>query len=158
MALAPPPRPFVPLRVFPRALALLPSDDAWRTALARSIFKTAQPHAAHPLSMRHTVPGLGTMLRLGLRDDIHPSERWPRGQAVASYARRGTGRQESAGQRGEPSGTQSGTAPLPGAFSAAAPLCWRHPPQVQQRRARWEQPPATGQALSLLAHHRGWAV
>ena len=65
-------------------LALLTSDDALRGDGARTIVHTAKPHDAHTRSLRHTVPGIGTMLGLVRLDDMHDSTRFPRGQDVVS--------------------------------------------------------------------------
>jgi hypothetical protein len=140
------------------ALALLPSDDARRTDLARSLLTTAPPPEAPPVSLRPTLPGLGNRLRRGRRDAIPPSARFPRGQAFASSCRLVTGRQAAGGKRLGTAGQKSGNAPLPWAFSAAAPLFVRHTPQGQNLLARVEKPPDTGTALRLLAPTRGRAV
>jgi hypothetical protein len=65
-------------------LSLLTSDDARRRALDRSRLQTAQHHDAQTRSLFHTVPGMGTLLRLVLHYDIHQIERFPSGQAFAS--------------------------------------------------------------------------
>jgi hypothetical protein len=44
-------------------LALITSDDELRKDLARSILKTARHHDPHTLSLLHTVPGIGKILR-----------------------------------------------------------------------------------------------
>jgi hypothetical protein len=49
------------------ALARLPSEDARRKDLQLALLNTAKPHAAHPLALRPTVPGIGPLLSLGLR-------------------------------------------------------------------------------------------
>jgi hypothetical protein len=82
----------------------------------------------------------------------------PSVQEVASSCRLVTGRNESGGQRLGTSGKKIGQAPLPWAFSEAAPLFVRHTPQGQQLLARVEQTPDTGNALSILAHQLGRAV
>jgi hypothetical protein len=75
-----------------------------------SIVKTARHHEANPLSRLQTVPGVGTILRLGLLYAIHASQRCPRGQACVSSCRRVKCAQEAAGQRDGPAGTKIGTA------------------------------------------------
>jgi hypothetical protein len=47
------------------------------------------------------------------------------------------------------SGTQSGTAPLPGAFAAAAGDCRRDPPAAPPSLARGEHTPANGRRVSV---------
>jgi hypothetical protein len=139
-------------------LALITSDDARRKDLALSLRKTAQPHDAPTLSLLPTVPGIGKMLRLGLRYEIHRSDRLPRGQAFASYARLVKCRQAAGGKRLGPAGKNIGHAPLTGACSAAAPLCLRNTPPGQTLLARLETKHAKGTALRMLAHTRGRAV
>jgi len=80
-------------------LALLTSDDARRKALELSILTTAKHPDAHTLSLVHTVPGIGTILRLVLRYAIHDIRRLPRVQDFASYARLVQCSKESAGTR-----------------------------------------------------------
>jgi hypothetical protein len=54
-------------------LALVSSSDALRRDVARTIVKTAKQQDANTLYLLQTVPGIGTMLRLVLLDDIgHP--------------------------------------------------------------------------------------
>ena len=71
---------------------------------------TAQPHAAHTLSWLQTVPGLGTLLRLGLLYAIHASARFPRVQDCVSSCRLVQWVKASAGNRYGTSGTKIGTA------------------------------------------------
>jgi transposase IS116/IS110/IS902 family protein len=72
------------------------------------------------LDRLRTVPGLGTMLRLVWLDDIHDSERVPRGPAFAAYGRLVTCAKASAGKRSGTSGTNIGQAHLTWACSEAA--------------------------------------
>jgi transposase len=81
------------------ALALIPYYDELLQDLALSILTTAKPHDAQTLALRHTVPGIGQMLRLVLRYEIHDIRRLPRGPDCASYCRLGTCRKESGGKR-----------------------------------------------------------
>jgi len=140
------------------ALALLPSDETLRTALALSILQTAQHHAPHTLSRRPTVPGMGTSLSLGWLYAMHPLDRLASVHALASDARLVTGSQEAGGNRLGTSGTKSGPAPLQWAFAAAAPLFLRHTPQGPKLLARVEQKHEKGTARRLLAHPLGRAV
>ena len=100
--------------------ALRTSDAAWRRALELTRVQTAQHPDAQTLSLRHTVPGIGTILRLGRLSEMHALARFPRGPDVASSCRLVTCARASAGTRSGTSGTNMGPAPLPWAFSEAA--------------------------------------
>ena len=131
------------------ARALITSYDArWRD-VARTIGNTATRHDAHPLYLRHTVPGIGTSLRRVLLYAIPQIDRFPRGQDCASSCRRGTGATASAGKRSGASGTTIGHAPLTGAFSAAAVFCLREHPAGQTCLTRLEKKQSKGKALTL---------
>jgi transposase len=101
-------------------LALITADDARRRDVALPIVNTAKSHDAKTLSLLHTVPGIGQILRLGLLSAIPQSDRFPRAQDFASSGRLVTGAKAAAGKRSCTSGTTSGHAPLPWAFSEAA--------------------------------------
>jgi hypothetical protein len=133
-------------------VALLTSDATRLPALARSILKTAQQPEANTLSLVPTGPGMGKILRRGLRSEIPAIARVPRVQAFASAGRLRTCAQEAAGNRVGPAGTNIGPAPLPGAWSEATPLCRRHAPDGPRRLARLENTPGPGNALPLRAH------
>jgi transposase len=132
-------------------LALLTSDDEWLRDVELTIVKTAQHHDATTLSLLPTVPGIGTMLRLVLLDEIHAIARFPRGQDVGSSCRLGTWAQASAGKRHGTSGTKIGNAPLKWACSEAAVLCLRDHPAAQQYLARLEKTHDKGKAVTSLA-------
>ena len=138
--------------------ALLPSDDARLGAVERPIVHTAKPHAATTLSLRHTVPGLGTLLGLVLRYARHDIHRFPRGQDVVSDGRLGQCAQASAGQRLGTAGAKRGQAHLPGAWSEAAGLCRSAHPAAQPSLARWAKKHAQGNALPGLAQQLARAV
>ena len=104
------------------ALALLTSDDALRGDIARPLVNTAPHPAATTRSRRHTVPGIGTRLRLVRLDDIHDMHRLPRVQDVVSSGRLGPWAQAAARQRLGTSGPKSGKAQRPWACAAAAVL------------------------------------
>ena len=139
-------------------LALIPSEDALLKDRELSLGHTAKHHDAHTLSLWHTVPGIGTMLRLVVLDDIHQIERFPSVQEFASSCRLVTCRKASGGNRLGTSGQTIGNAHLTGAVSEAATLCLRHNPQAQKRLARLEKKHDKGKALSMLAHTLGRAV
>jgi hypothetical protein len=104
------------------------------------------------------VPGLGPILSLVLRYEIHPIDRCPRVQDFASYGRLVKGAKASGGKRLGTSGHKIGTAHLTWAFSEAATLFLRGNEPGQTYLARWENKHDQGQALSLLAHTRARAV
>jgi hypothetical protein len=132
-------------------LALLTYDDKLRSALDLSLLTTAKHHDAPPLSLWHTVPALGTILRLVRRDALHDLDRFPRGQDCASSGRRVTCAQASAGQRWGTSGQTIGHAHRTWAFAEAAALVLRSNEPGQQSRARLETKPDQGQALTIRA-------
>ncbi|HSX79105.1 MAG TPA: transposase [Candidatus Saccharimonadia bacterium] len=101
-------------------LALIPYDDARRRDVELRIVTTAKHQDANTLSLRQTVPGIGTILRLVLRDDLHAMARFPRGQDCASSCRLVQCAKASAGKRAGTSGTHIGNAHLTWAFSEAA--------------------------------------
>ncbi len=132
-------------------LALITYDDELLRDVELSLVKTAKHHDAHTRSLRHTVPGLGTILRLVLLYDMHDGERVPRVQDFASSCRLVKCARESAGKRSGTSGAKIGHAHLQWAFSEAAVLCLRAHPAAQQLLARLAQQHGTGTALTILA-------
>jgi hypothetical protein len=138
--------------------ARIRSDDERLRAVERTIRQTATHHDANTLYLRHTVPGIGTILRLVWRYEIHAIHRLPTVQDVVSYGRLVTCAKASAGTRLGTSGAKIGKAQLPWAFSAAAVLCLRDHPPAQQYRARLEKTHDTGNALTGLAHQLARAV
>jgi transposase len=139
-------------------LARLGSDDPRLNALEWHSVKAATPHDATPLDRRQTVPGIGTILSLGLLAEIHDLQRFPSGQDVVAYGRLGTCAQESAGKRSGTAGAERGQASLTWACSDAAVLVLRDHPAGQTSLPRWAKQPGRGQALTLLAQQLGRAV
>jgi transposase len=139
-------------------LELITYDDQMLSDLALFILQTAQPHDAPPLSFLHTVPGIGTILRLVLRYEMHQLARVPRVQDGASYGRLVKGAQESGGKRWGTAGNTLGHAPLPWAFAEAATLFLRGNEPGQKSLARWETKHDKGKALRLRAHKLARAV
>jgi transposase len=127
-------------------LALINHDDGLRGDLERSLLKTATPPHAHTRSLRRTVPGLGALLSLVLRDALQAIGRFPRVQAFGSSGRLVKCTQASAGKRSGTSGPTSGHASLPWAFSDAAVLCRRTNPADQQYRTTRQKTPGPGNA------------
>jgi transposase len=139
-------------------LALMGHDDERLRDIERSILTAAQPHDANTLDRLRTVPGMGEILRLVLRDEIHAIRRLPRVQDFVSYCRLVTCAQDSAGKRYGTAGTKLGHASLTWAFSEAAVLCLRNNPPGQQLLVRLEKTQGKGQALTVLAHQLARAV
>jgi hypothetical protein len=133
------------------ARALLPDAAAWRRALARPIVHTATHPAAHPRSLRPTVPGIGQLRRRGLLYEMPALQRFPRVQAWAAAGRLVPWASAAAGPRSGPSGRTIGQAQRQGAWSAAAGLCLREQPAAPPWRARVEQTHGQGTALPILA-------
>jgi hypothetical protein len=121
------------------ARALLGDSAQLLSKVARHSVKAARQHDAQPLSLLQTVPGMGTILRLVLRDELHAIQRVPRGQACLASCRWVTCGKEAAGQRYGTSGAKSGQAPLKGACSAAAVLFFRATLAGQKSLARFAQ-------------------
>ncbi len=139
-------------------LALIPDDAALRRDVARPIGTTAKHPDAPPRSRRHTVPGIGTILRLVRLSAMHERARCPRGQDCASSGRRVTGAREAAGQRAGTSGATIGNAHLQGACSEAAVFCFRENPAGPPWLTRRANTPRQGKALTMLAHPWARAV
>lgn len=139
-------------------LTRLSSDDARRRDVQLSLRKAATHHDAPPLSLVHTVPGIGTSRSLVRLDDLHQIDRFPSVQDLASSCRLVTCAKASGSTRVGTSGTTRGNAPLTGAFSDAAALCLRHHAASQHSLARWATKPATGKAVPSLAHTLARAV
>jgi transposase len=139
-------------------LALITYDDERLKDLELALLNTAQPHEAHTLYLRQTVPGIGTILSLVWLDAMHRRARFPRVQDFASSGRVVKCRKESGGKRLGTSGKKIGNAHLKWAFSEAATLFLRNNPQGQKLLARLEKRHDKGKALSILAHKLGRAV
>ena len=131
--------------------ALMDYDDQRRSAVEWTIVQTAQPHQAQTLSRRHSIPGLGKMVRVVLRYASQESTRFPRGQDVVSYCRLVQCATDSAGQRDGTAGAKLGHPYLQGAFPEAAGLFLRHNPAAPNSLVRLESKPGKGKALTLFA-------
>jgi hypothetical protein len=151
------PKPAVPKRVAVDR-ALMDHDDRRRRDVELSILPTAQPHNATTLSLRRTVPGIGAILRVVLRSDLHDLPRFPRVQACVADGRRVTCATASAGKRSGTSGAKSGHASLTWAFAEAAVVCLRTHPAGQTSLARLEKQPGKGKALTGRAPQLARAV
>jgi transposase len=80
-------------------LALIGHDDELLRDVELAIGRTAQHHHANTLYRLRTVPGMGEILSLVRLDELHDSQRFPRGQDFVSYCRLVTGAKASAGKR-----------------------------------------------------------
>jgi hypothetical protein len=80
-------------------LALLDADERVLRAVELTLVPTATPHQAQTLYRLPSVPGLGKMLRVVLRDEIPDRARFPRVQEFVSDGRLLKGAQASAGKR-----------------------------------------------------------
>jgi transposase len=128
------------------ALALMDHDDYLLRDVERCLLKTAQEHHSNTRDRLRTIPGIGEILSLVLRDEIHDLQRFPRGQDCVSYGRCVKCARASAGKREGTSGTKSGHAALKWAFAAAAVLFLRATPAGQNYRARLAKNQGTGTA------------
>jgi transposase len=104
------------------------------------------------------VPGIGKILSLVLRYEIHQIDRFPRGQDFASDGRLVKCAKESGGKRLGTSGNKIGNAHLTWAFAEAATLFLRGNAPGQKYLARLETKHDKGKALSILAHQLARAV
>jgi transposase len=139
-------------------LALISSEAALLRDVELTVLKTATQQAPPTLYLLQTVPGIGTMLSLVLLDAIHPSDRVPWVQEVASSCRRIKCAKELHGKRSGTAGSNIGHAHLKWALSEAAGLCLRENPAGQHCLATWEKKHGMGKAWSILAHKVARAV
>jgi transposase len=139
-------------------LALIGHDDPRLRDMERTVLKTAKQHNTTTLYLLRPVPGIGEILSLVLRYEIHDLHRFPRVQEFVSYCRVVTCATASAGKRYGSSGTKIGNASLTWAFSEAAVLFLRGNPAGQKYLARLEKKPSQGKALTVLAHQLARAV
>ena len=105
-----------------------------------------------------SVPGIGKILALVLRHEIHDIHRFPRVQDFVSYCRLVKCSKLSDGKHYGYAGTKIGNAHLKWAFSEAAVLCLRKNPARQRYVARLAPKHGKGKALTILAHKLARAV
>jgi transposase len=139
-------------------LALIGHDDPRLRDMERTVLKTAKQPNTTTLYLLRPVPGIGEILSLVLRYEIHDIHRFPRVQEFVSYCRVVTCAKASAGKRYGSSGTKIGKASLTWAFSEAAVLFLRGNPAGQKYLARLEKKHSQGKALTVLAHQLARAV
>jgi len=106
-------------------LALIDHYDQLRGAGELSLTRPAKGHAVQTFARVPSVPGIGQILALVIRYEMHDSARFPRGQDFVSYCRLVTCAKESAGKRHGRAGKKIGHPQLTWACSAAAVLCLR---------------------------------
>ena len=92
------PKPAVPQSI-EVDLALMGHDDHLLRDVELSVLTTAKQHDAHTLDLRRPSPGIGEILSLVLRYEIHPIARCPRVQDVVSDCRLVTCAKAAAGTR-----------------------------------------------------------
>jgi transposase len=119
--------------------------------LALDLVQTAKAHEAQTFYRLRSSPGVGTILALVQRYEIHAIHRFPRVQEGVSSCRLVKCANEAAGKRSGPSGTKIGNASRQGAFCEAAVLFWRHNPAGHTYLARVEKTHGQGKAQTVLA-------
>jgi transposase len=139
-------------------LALITYYDALLTDLELAIVNRAKQHDAHNFYRLRSIPGVGKILALVMRYEIHEIRRFPSVQDFASYCRLVRCAKESAGKRYGTSGKKIGNAYLKWAFSEAAVLFLRNNEPGQKYLARLEKKHDKGKALTILAHKLARAV
>jgi transposase len=139
-------------------LALIGQDDERLRDVELSILTAAKQCHRNTRSLLRTVPGIGELLRLGLLDELHAIQRFPRVPAFVSYCRLVTCAKASAGKRSGTSGTKLGHASLQWAFAEAAGLVLRAKPAGPTSLGRLEKKHGKGKALTVLAHKLARAV
>jgi transposase len=133
-------------------LALINSDDRLLTGLELDLVQTAKTHEAQTCYRLCSIPGVGQILGLVLRYEIHHIRRFPRVPACVSYGRLVQCAKESAGKREGTSGKKLGNADLKWAFSDAAVLFLRNNPVGQKYLTCIARKHGQGKALTILAH------
>jgi transposase len=138
--------------------ALLDGYDPLLAALEHSIETTAHRHDPVSLARLRTIPGVGNILALVLRDEIEEIARFPRVQACVASGRMVKSAREAHGTRDGPSGQKIGNAHLTWAFSEAAVLFLKPHEPAQQYLTKRAHSRGQGKGLSILAHKRGRAL
>ena len=132
-------------------LTLIDAYARLLTDLELDRVRTAKEHDAQTCYRLRSIPGIGNILALVRRYEIHALRRFPRGQACVAYGRLVKGAKDSAGNRYGTAGTKIGTAYLTWAFSEAAILFRRNHPAGQKYLARLTKKHGKGKALTVLA-------
>jgi transposase len=133
-------------------LTRIDSYDRLLTNVELDLVQTATAHDPQTFSRLRSISGVGQILALVLRYEIHAIRRFPRVQEFVSSGRLVRYAKESAGKRYETSGKKIGNAYLKWAFSAAAVLFLRNNPAGQKDLVRIERTHGKGKAFTILAH------
>jgi transposase len=139
-------------------LRLIDYDDGLLQALELCSVKTAKHHDLQTFYRLRSIPGVGKILALVLRYEIHDIHRFPRVQAFVSSARLVKCPRESAGKRSGTGGHTIGTVHLKWAFSEAAVRFLRNNPLGQAHLTTLARKHGKAKALSIRAHQLGRAV
>jgi transposase len=139
-------------------LQLLDEYDERLRELELSIVQTAKHHDIQTFYRLRSIPGVGKLLALVLRYEIHAIHRFPRVQEFVSYARLVECPRASAGKRAGTGDHQIGNLHLTWAFSEAAVLFRRKNPLGQTYLPKLARKHGKAKALSILAHQLGRAV
>jgi transposase len=136
-------------------LALVEVYDRLIRELELHIVRTGTAHDPDSFLRLRSLPGVGKILALTIRSEIHDIRRFPSVQDFAASARLVTCAQASAGKRLGTGGRTIGNVHRTWAFSEAAVLCLRQHPTGQGLFQKLQRKPGKGKALSILAHTRG---
>lgn len=139
-------------------LTLIAQYDTLIGDLELTIVREAKRHDADAFHRLRSVPGIGKVLALTIRYEIHDITRFDRVQEFASYARLVKCQKQSGGKTLGTSGAKMGNVHLKWAFSEAAVLFLRHTKDGKKLLATIEKKHGKGKALSILAHKIGRAV
>lgn len=139
-------------------VVLIDQYDRLVTDLERTIVREAKRHDGDAVHRLRSVPGIGTVLALTIRYEIHDIHRLDRVQEFASHARLVKCQKQSGGRTLGTSGAKMGNVHLKWALSEAAVLFLRHTKDGKTLLAGMAKKRGTGKALSILAHKIGRAV
>ena len=123
-----------------------------------SLTRSAKTDDGQTFARLPSVPGIGQILALVLRYEMHDIRRFPRGQDFVSYCRLVKGVKESSGKRLGTSGKKIGNVHLRWAFAEAAVLFIRQGQPGKAYFATLEHKHGKAKALTVLAHKLGRAV
>jgi transposase len=146
--------------MLPEAYVYPPEMRATRDLFRRRlhIVRTVKEHDPDSFLRLRSLPGVGKILALTIRSEIHDIHRFPSVQDFASYARLVTCAQASAGKRLGTDGRKIGNAHRTWAFSEAGVLFLRQNPKGQGLFKKLQRKHGKGKALSILAHTLGRAT
>jgi transposase len=139
-------------------LQSLDFSDQLLTDLELHITKTAKEHDPQSFYLLCSIPGVGKILALVLRSEIHDIARFPRVQDFVSYARLVRCPKASAGKRTGSGNKKIGNVHLKWAFSEAACVFLRNNEPAQRYHTRLVSKHGKAKALGIIAHKLGRAV